>query len=181
MALDIDILIVFADADNEPSGDGEAGWVSQFKNFLEFMLSQVLTEKPKILLKGEYDTMTSPLLDNVAILVPILSKDFVKSAACIDHLSRFSEATNKDAHRIFKVGKFPVALSEQPELVRPLIGHDLYQLDPDSGELKEYSSYFSPGAERQYWMEIVDLSYDIAEILFQLKQGSSTNGSKEFI
>ena len=43
------------------------------------MLSQVLSEKPKILLKGEYDTMTSPLLDNVAVLIPILSKDFIKS------------------------------------------------------------------------------------------------------
>ena len=33
MALDIDILIVFADADNEPSGNSEVGWVSQFKKF----------------------------------------------------------------------------------------------------------------------------------------------------
>src|SRR5688572_23396247 len=135
MALDIDILIVFADADNEPSAGNEVGWVSQFKNFLEFMLSQVLTEKPKILLKGEYDTMTSPMLDNAAILIPILSKDFIKSITCIEHVSRFSDATNKDSHRIFKVGKFPVALSEQPELLRPLIGHDLYQLDPDSAEI----------------------------------------------
>jgi len=173
MALDIDILIVFADADNEPSGGNEGGWVSQFKNFLEFTLSQVLTEKPKILLKGEYDTMTSPMLDNAGVLIPILSKDFIKSTACIEHVSRFNEAANKDPNRIFKVGKFPVSLSEQPELLRPLIGHYLYQLDPDSAEIKEYSSYFSPGAERQYWMEIVDLSYDIAEILFNLKQGPS--------
>jgi hypothetical protein len=172
MALDIDVLIVFADADNETSGNSE-GWVSQFKKFLEFMLSQVLTQKPKILLKGEYDTMTSPMLDNVAILIPVLSEAFVKSTACVEHLSRFSEATKNAPDRIFKVGKFPVALNEQPELLRPLIGHDLYQLDPIPSEIKEYSSYFSPGAERQYWMEIVDLSYDIAEILFQLKQGST--------
>jgi len=171
MALDIDVLIVFADADNEPSGNSE-GWVSQFKKFLEFMLSQVLTQKPKILLKGEYDTMTSPTLDNVAVLIPVLSNAFVTSTTCVEHLSRFSEATKNARDRIIKVGKFPVALNEQPELLRPLIGHDLYQLDPDSSEIKEYSSYFSPGAERQYWMEIVDLSYDIAEILFQLQQGS---------
>src|SRR6188768_3476678 len=172
MALDIDVLIVFADADNEPSVNSEA-WVSQFKKFLEFMLGQVLTQKPKILLKGEHDTMTSPMLDNVAVLIPVLSNAFVKSTTCVEHLSRFSEATKNARDRIFKVGKFPVALNEQPELLRPLIGHDLYQLDPDSSEIKEYSSYFSRGAERQYWMEIVDLSYDIAEILFQLKQGSS--------
>ena len=76
--------------------------------------------------------MTSPMLDNVAVLIPILSEAFVKSTTCIEHLSRFSEATKNAPHRIFKVGKFPVALNEQPELLRPLIGHDLYQLDPDS-------------------------------------------------
>jgi hypothetical protein len=173
MALDIDILILFADADNEPSSNSDTAWVSQFKKFLEFMLNQVLNEKPKILLKGEYDTMTAPKLDNVSVLIPILSKDFIKSATCLEHLALFEEATGKNYNRIFKVGKFPVPLKEQPELLRQLIGYDLYQLDPDSDEIKEYSSYFSAEAERQYWMEIVDLSYDIAELLFQLKQGSS--------
>src|SRR5688572_16240791 len=98
MALDIDILIIFADADNEPSGT-DTGWVSQFKKFLEFMLNQVLSEKPKILLKGEYDTMTAPKLDNVAVLIPILSTDFIKSATCLEHLSLFNEATNKNYSR----------------------------------------------------------------------------------
>ena len=173
MASDIDILIVFADRDNEPSTGSNAGWVSQFKNFLEFMLTQVLSEKPKILLKGEYDTMTAPRLDNVAVLVPVLSNEFIKSNTCLENIARFNDATKNDSQRIFKVGKVPVSNREQPDLLRKLIGYDLYQLDPDSDEIKEYSSYFSAEAERQYWMGIVDLSYDIADVLMQLKQPGS--------
>ncbi len=45
----------------------------------------------------------------------------------------------------------------------------MYQLDPDSGEIREYPDYFSNEAERQYWMEIVDLSYDIYDTLQRLK------------
>jgi hypothetical protein len=58
MAFDIDVLITFADRDNETASQKDAGWVSQFKSFLEPMIAQVLGEKPNILLKGEFDTMT---------------------------------------------------------------------------------------------------------------------------
>ncbi len=101
MAFDIDILIVFADPDNEPTGKNDIGWVSQFKKFLEFMLLQVLTEKPKILLKGEFDTMTSPKLDNVGVMIPILSKEFVKSPLCSDHVDSFYSAIV--SHPKFKI------------------------------------------------------------------------------
>jgi hypothetical protein len=40
----------------------------------------------------EYDTATSPMLDNVAILIPVLSDAFVKSTACSTFVS-LSEAT----------------------------------------------------------------------------------------
>jgi hypothetical protein len=174
MAFEIDILIVHADVDNEPADDGAMAWVSQFKKFLEFMLNQVLSEKTKILLKGEYDSMTSPSLDNVAILIPVMSKEFVASSACLEHVQLFCNAAGKNSDRIFKVGKAPITLQEQPEILRSLIGYDMYQLDPDSGEIREYKDYFSEEAERQYWMEIVDLSYDIAETLTKLKNKTTS-------
>jgi hypothetical protein len=178
MSSDIDILVVFADTDNEPSNEGGVAWVSQFKKFLEFMLTQVINEKPKILVKGEYDTMTSPRLDNVGVLVPILSKEFIASSTCLEHVDMFYTAVGKNANRIFKVAKSPLPLQEQPEYLRPLIGYDMYQLDPDSGEIREYSDYFSTDAERQYWMEIVDLSYDISDALLALKNGAPKPATK---
>src|SRR5688572_21114036 len=128
MSLPIDILIVFADADNKPSKETGLSWVTQFKKFLEFMLTQVINEKPKILLKGEYDTLTSPRLDNVSILIPILSKDFISSSACMQNVETFFNVVNKNAHRIFKVTKSPLMPQEQPDYLRPLIGYEMYQL-----------------------------------------------------
>jgi len=87
MAFDIDVLIIFADKDNETASQNDIGWVSRFKSFLEPMVAQVLGEKPNILLKGEFDTMTAPRLDNVAVMVSILSKDFVHYG--IDSFKRF--------------------------------------------------------------------------------------------
>lgn len=72
MAFEIDVLITFAEKDNEAAQKSEQGWVSQFKKFLELMLLQVLGSKPNIVLKSEFDTATAPALNNAAILVAVL-------------------------------------------------------------------------------------------------------------
>ena len=179
MPFEIDILIVFADVDNQPSPDGKEGWVTQFRKFLEFMLTQVVDVKPKVLLKGEFETMTSPRLDNVGLLIPVLSKQFMASSICLENLKTFYNAVGNDSTRILKVIKDPVQVKEQPEFIQPLLGYEMYQLDPDSGELVEFQNYFSREAQRQYWMEIVDLSHDIGNSLHKLKTAIPETQVKE--
>jgi hypothetical protein len=175
MVFDIDVLIVFAERDND-ANKNELGWVSQFKKFLELMLNQVLGEKSRIMLKAEYDSITSPKLDNVGVLVTILSKDFIQSGQCLDHVETFYKAIQtgqKNRNRVFKVFRTPLSPQEQPPRLRDLLGYDMYQLDPDSGEIREYTDYFSTEAERQYWMKMVDLAYDIYDTLIELKDESN--------
>jgi hypothetical protein len=175
MKFDIDVLIVFADNDNQ-SNKSELGWVSQFKKFLGLMLNQVLGENANIMLKAEYDNMTSPTLSNVGVLVTILSKDFVQSGKCQEHVDSFYkaiESSPKNRNRVFKVFRSPLSNQEQPQRLRELLGYDMYQLDPDSGEIREYTDYFSTEAERQYWMKMVDLAYDIFDTLVFLKDDSA--------
>ncbi len=171
MQFDIDVLIVFADKDDESSGN-QPGWVTQFKRFLELMLGQVLGSKPNVLLKGEHDNITSPNLDNTGILVPILSENFIKSGGCLDNIETFykhSEAHPERGLRLFKVFKSPLSVQEQPPRLRELLGYEMYQIDPESGDVREYTDYFSTEAERQYWMKMVDLTYDIYDTLFSIK------------
>jgi hypothetical protein len=175
MAFDIDVLIVFAEKDNDAKKN-ELGWASQFKKFLELMLNQVLGEKSKILLKSDYDSITAPSLKNIGVLVSILSKDFIQSGQCLDNVESFCQANqsnDKMHNRVFKVFKTPLTIQEQPPRLRDLIGYDMYLLDPESGETKEYTDYFSTDAERQYWMKMVDLAYDIYDTLIFLKEDSS--------
>lgn len=176
MNFDVDVLILFADRDNE-AAKGQAGWVTQFKKFLELMLMQVLGEKPKVLLKSEFDNMASPKLDNAAVVVNILTQDFIKSGQCLDNLEAFNkaiEASGKSRNRVFKVFKTPLSLAEQPPRLRELIGYEMYQIDTDSGEVREYTDYFSTEAERQYWMKMVDLAYDIFDTLVLLRGGEKS-------
>jgi len=172
MASEIDVLIIFAEKDNEAAQKSEQGWVSQFKKFLELMLLQVLGSKPNIVLKSEFDTATAPALNNAAILVAVLTKDFVQSGRCLDNVETFYKATSTSKiNRVFKVMKAPLTVQEQPPRLRDLIGYDMYQLDTETGFEKEYSDFFSQEAEKQYWMKLVDLAYDIHDALMILNEG----------
>lgn len=176
MVFDIDVLIAFADGDNQSNKKDDLGWVSQFRKFLGLMLNQVLGENAKIMLKAEYDNMVSPKMDNVGILVTILSREFIQSGKCLDHVETFYkavESNSRERNRVFKVFKSPLSIQEQPPRLRELLGYDMYQLDPDSGEIREYTDYFSNEAERQYWMKMVDLAYDIYDTLVYLKDESA--------
>src|SRR5260221_5215678 len=169
---EIDVLITFAEKDNETEKKSEQGWVTQFRKFLELMLFQVLGTKPVIVIKSEFDTATAPAMDNASILVAVLTRDFVQSGRCLDLVETFYKNTsNSPFNRVFKVLKSPLTLQEQPPRLRDSIGYDMYQLDAETGQMKEYSDFFSQEAEKQYWMKLVDLAYDIHESLLMLKQG----------
>lgn len=179
MAFEIDVLITFAEKDNETAQKNETGWVSQFKKFLELMLLQVLGTKPNIVLKSEFDTATAPALNNAAILVAVVTKEFVESGRCLDNVEAFHKATaSSKINRIFKVMKAPLTVQEQPPRLRDLIGYEMYQLDTETGMQKEYSDFFSQEAEKQYWMKLVDLAYDIHEALMILNEGDIKAGVK---
>lgn len=174
MNFDIDVLINFAEKDNEAINKGEAGWISQFKKFLDLMLYQVLGSKPNVVIKSEFDGLTASNLGGAAILVVIASKEYVESTRCLETLADFYRVTsNSKINRVFKVLKSPLAIQEQPTKLKDLLGYEMYQLDKDSGEVKEYSDFFSQEAEKQYWMKLVDLAHDIHESLLSLKQGES--------
>ena len=175
MKFEIDVLIVYADHDDASNAKNEPGWVSQFKKFLELMLSQVLGRSPRILLKSEHDTITAPRFDNVALVASVLSQDFVKSGGCLDHIESFYkriDSSPSNVMRLFKVFKSPLTVLEQPPRLRELLGYEMFQVDPESGEIKEYTDYFSTEAERQYWMKMVDLTYDIYDSLLALSENA---------
>ncbi|MFZ1808547.1 MAG: hypothetical protein WAU36_15045 [Cyclobacteriaceae bacterium] len=182
MALDIDVIITFAEKDNESSSNKELGWVTQFKKFLELMLFQVLGQKPNIVLKEEFDSMTASTMDNAAVLVSVLSKEFIESGRCLDTVESFYKATTStQINRVFKVMKTPLSNAEQPPRLRDLIGYDMYQLDAETGLMKEYADFFSEEAERQYWMKMVDLAYDIHEALIYLREGETNAEVKNIL
>ena len=171
MAFDIDILIVYSENDNQHTSDTGNGWVTDFKRFLEMMLNQVLGEKPNVMLKSEHDTITAANLKKVGIMIPLLSENFMASGECLDIVEDFYKVSKNDkAQRLFKVLKTPLSIEDQPSRLKDLIGYDLYFFNPESEEVEDYKDFFGPDAEKNYWMKLVDLAYDIHESLFMLKE-----------
>lgn len=171
MAFEIDVLVIFSDQDNQPNG-----WIESFRKYFNTVLSYLSSDQLNVVLKSDFDSITSPSLNNAGVLVSILSNDFVRSAQCKSYLQKFDLATRDTAAqvtRVFKVYKSPVAGNEQPAELRDLFGYDMFSLDPDAGDARVFTQYFSEEAERQYWMEMVDLCYDIHNTLQFLKQGKS--------
>ena len=130
MAYDIDVLITFAEKDNEGGKKNEIGWITQFKRFLDLMLFQVLGEKTNIVLKSEYDDFTASSMDNAAVMVTIVSKEFSQSGRCLDTVESYYKATaGSKIGRVFKVLKSPLTTLEQPPRLRELLNYDMFQLD----------------------------------------------------
>ncbi len=170
MAYEIDVLITFADKDNETGPKADVGWVTQFKKFMEMMLLQVIGEPTKIVLKAESENYVASGMNNAAVLVAILTKDFSQSGRCLDTLEAFYKASaDSKVQRVFKVMKSPLASAEQPPRLRELLSYDMYMMDNETGLMKEYTDFFSQDAEKQYWMKMVDLVYDVHEALILLR------------
>ena len=103
----------------------------------------------------------------------------MESGECLDILEAFiknidSKAKVKFQDRVFKVLKTPMTYDKQPTKLREQLGYDFYQIHHESGQVKELKDYFSTEAEKNYWMRLVDLAYDIHETLLMLESRESS-------
>lgn len=177
MKYDIDVLLVYAQADNQPLNNEEKGWVSQFKKFLEMMLEQVSGTKPHLVMVDELSNFATSAINHAAVMLPILSKDFMKTEKCPDIVEQFSRdraAAHNETPRIFKVLKSQVAQQDQPRAMQRLQGYEMYQIDWETTLVSEYSDFFSPDAGPCFWMKLVDLAYDIHDSVLALKEKGVT-------
>mgnify|MGYP002777090570 CR=1 FL=1 len=171
MKFDYDIYISYSLADNQPK-ENQAGWISNFQRFLDTLLYQILGEKPSFLNYGNQEKPSKSSLAGVGVFISVLSPEYVKSEPCIEEIEDFFNLANKEGNlfvngreRVFKVVKFPVSPSEQPSKIANLLNYDLYYANLQTGEVQEFHDFFTSDAERKFWLKIVDLAYDIAEIL----------------
>jgi len=174
MAVGKEILISFSSEDNHPRIAGDRGWVTSFCKFLTTLLTQIMKEEPVI--KMIYESEQKPdMIESAAIFIAILSNSFKNDPALIEGVALFGEkalqANNLNLagkSRMFKVLKHPVEVDSVLPKFEEILTYDLFQIDPMTGEAQEYTRYFGSEAERSYWLKLVDMSYDIYQILEKL-------------
>ena len=168
MAYTIDVLINYAEVDNHPT-EFQQGWIEDFKRFLELVLIQVVGSKPNVLIKSADDEVTGADISQVAIFMPILSPSYLDSSNCTAYLDDFIQSAGEEAkNRVFKVMKRPLSVEEQPEALQDQIGYEFFNVNVSTGEVEDYTNFFTSEAERDFWMKMVDLAYDIQKGLLML-------------
>jgi hypothetical protein len=190
MAFSDDVFISYAHLDNQALTAGSEGWISSFADALGKRLGEVMGKPPRIWrdpkLQGN-DVFADELaarFRQAATLVSVLTPRYLASDWCQRELTGFWQAAAQTGGavlghkaRVFKVVKTPVEPQRVPAPVQPLLGYEFYRLQPGNGRPLEFNKVYGPEAERDFWVRLNDLAYDIADLLKQLEQAESGAGS----
>ena len=177
-----DVFISYAHIDNESLTEGQKGWISQFHRTLEVRLRQLMGENPKVWrdqkLMGN-DVFDETLVDQFStarVMVSIVSPRYVKSEWCQREALEFHDAAEKSGgvfvsgkSRIIKVVKTPVATEgvdgKLGDVFGRVLGFEFFDIDSDTGRVREYSEEFGHEAKRNYLERVYDLAHEISDLL----------------
>lgn len=182
MAYSDDVFISYAHLDNQALTAGSEGWISSFADALDKRLGEVMGKPPRIWrdpkLQGN-DVFADELaarFRRAATMVSVLTPRYVASDWCQRELTGFWRAAEQTGGvvldhkaRVFKVVKTPVEPQRVPAPVQPLLGYEFYRLQAGNGRPLEFNKVYGPEAERDFWVRLNDLAYDIADLLKQLE------------
>lgn len=178
-----DAFISYAHLDNVGLVEGRRGWVANLQRALEVRVAQLLGEETEIWWDPElrgHDVFSETLrekLERVCALVSVVSPRYIKSGSTRQELEWFCDAADRqggiqirDKSRLFKVLKTPVPLEEQPAELQALLGYEFFKEVPGTGRFRELDEIFGPEAERDFWVKLDDLAYDLYALLKLLRE-----------
>lgn len=173
MNFENDILIAYTQKDDELLKGGEKGWVTNFERFLRTLTTQI-SDKQFHLKSISDEALTTTDLENAGIVLLILSptatrnESFVSTVrSYISNLERNDNLMIEGHSRVFKVIKFPEDVDEFLPELEDILPYDFYHIDPLTGEPQIYERFFGSDAERGYWLKMVDMAYDINQVLMK--------------
>jgi hypothetical protein len=182
-----DVLLNYAAIDDYPLQDGKPGWVSQLHRNLEVRMEQLSGEKVHITRLPEdaiAPAIEAELLQQVPqakAMISVVSPPFIKSEVCrreVEQFWRGAEQTGgryvKDKSRLLKVLKTAVSEQQMPrpllDIFSPLFGFEFFELDADTGRVREFDETFGPVLKQRFFERVYDLAYDGCQVLSLLKQ-----------
>ena len=182
-----EVLLNYAAIDDQPLLEGKTGWVSQLHRNLEVRVEQLSGEKVSIArlpdLSGS-DIVPAEViahLPRVKAMISVVSPPFIKSAACrseVEQFWRIAEQTGgqwvEDKARLLKVLKTAVSPLEMPpslgDIFSPLLGFEFFELDPQTGRIREFDETFGPVLKQRFFERVYDLAHDVCQVLKTLRQ-----------
>lgn len=190
MDFENDVFISYAHIDDQALIEGKKGWISNLHRALEIRVGQLLGKSPKIWrdpkLQGNdfFGDQLVGRLENVGLVVSVLSPRYAQSEWCTKEVQEFFRASEKtggfrvgNKSRVLKVIKTPLPLEEHPSELQETLGYEFYVADPESGRPQELDQGIGADGERRYWAKLDDLAYDIADLLKTLASADAVVGA----
>ena len=173
----------YAAIDDYPLHDGKPGWVSQLHRNLEVRMEQLSGEKVRIARLPE--DAISPVIEAELLRAcsPGQGHDLGRLAPlhqlrrCAGGRwnssgtarSRPEAATSRRNRVCLKVLKTAVSEQQMPrqlvDIFSPLFGFEFFELDAETGRVREFDETFGPVLKQRFFERVYDLAYDGCQVL----------------
>lgn len=182
-----DVLLNYAAIDDYPLQDGRPGWVSQLHRNLEVRMEQLSGEKVHITrlpdhgISSEIEGELFQHIPQAKAMISVVSPPFMNSPLCQREVEQFWQGAERtggryvqDKSRLLKVLKTAVSEQQMPQplmdIFSPLLGFEFFELDADTGRIREFDETFGPVLKQRFFERVYDLAFDGCQVLSLLKQ-----------
>lgn len=183
---DSDVVISFAQVDDQPLTWERKGWISNFRKNVSVRVEQLMGESVRIVgVAGKRDSQSAETivdsLDSVKTLVSVLSPTFTKAPDCRKIVERFASVItrNQQHSRLIKVVKTPVDPKEIPTPLQTIFSKvqefTFFEQEETSGRIRELDEGMGERTRLKYLEKI----YDVADAIYRaLKNSPRSVGSR---
>jgi hypothetical protein len=185
MKFENDIFISYAPAsglENHASSE----WSAKFCEYLTVLMNRLYDKKPAIMLHDDLRVRQTMLGENLhqiisttAVVVIILSPEYLHSATYLRELEDIYNAIcNPDSeevrpNRFFKVLIQPILHEEEPACLKTELNYNFFDINRYNKKPITFDLSSKNLPENKFWSKLVDLAYDIADVLTDLSGGKS--------
>jgi hypothetical protein len=175
-----DVFVSYAHADNLPVGDDTEGWIAKFhRSFLAYLRRLIRDESlsvfrdPKLNGNDMFENVLEQSFRGSAVLITVLTPNYIESEWCIRELRGFAEAASSPAtaskSRLFKVQPWGLERERHPRELAGMLGYQFYSLDPTTGDEESFRRTSEQDPDQRYWSVLNHLARDVGELLKALK------------
>jgi len=164
------ILVVHSEQDDLTIQGDVKGWVTNFFKFLSSLLVHMNYGDLLLELRSLSQLKQSELKKNIIVVLvvsPLLAsenKGYQMISSWLKQMATPQKGLQDDAERCLIVHKTIFNFESFPELLS-LNNYQLYEIDNTTGLPREINRFFGLEAEKNYWMKLIDLSFDISRYL----------------
>jgi hypothetical protein len=184
---DNDIFLSYCHKDDETDPSGRR-WVTKFEHDLKVLLEQNsgrtvrIWHDQKLNAADRFDAEIIDQLKNSAILIPVLTRNYLMSEYCGSEWREFlSIASNiGNTTRVIKVAKTYVPVEEYPRELRETNQHSFF-VQELNGQYRQYHLHPDPRYEREYAAHVDDVAQEAERLLGRLEGSSTTDSSKGIV